>query len=154
MRDDGTFLEWVRREFDWSKSSAYRFMDVAAAFPNLGSGRDALADGETFDAWLRAEFEWSRRTAYNFIGVAERCANFAREDAGQIDVSALYLLARPSTAEPVREAAIERAAVGAEIATMRHGGDRGNQHTGGKRSDDRLNVSNAQAAEIVGVGEA
>ena len=62
MRDDGTFLAWVRTEFEWSQRSAYRFMDVAAAFANLASESDGL---------------------------------------GHIDVSALYLLARPSTPEPV-----------------------------------------------------
>jgi hypothetical protein len=76
LRDDGTFLEWVRQEFDWSKSRAYRFIDVAEAFPNLGSAGDGL---------------------------------------GQIDVSALYLLARDSTPEPVREAALERAAAGERV---------------------------------------
>jgi len=73
---DETFLAWIRAEFEWSQSSAYRFMDVTRAFPNLGR----------------------------------------HEGAELIDVSALYLLARPSTPEPVREAALERAAAGERVS--------------------------------------
>ncbi len=67
-----------------------------------------------FDGWLSAEFNWSRRTAFNFIAVAERfgSANFAQLD---IAASALYLLAAPSTPEPARLEAIERAEAGETI---------------------------------------
>ena len=79
----------------------------------LSEVRDMLAYG-LFDAWLAAEFNWSRRTAYNLINVHEAfgCANFAQLT---IDVSALYLLAAPSTPEPVRQAVVERAQQGERI---------------------------------------
>jgi hypothetical protein len=37
MKADGTFLEWVAAEFAWKKSSACNFMNVAEAFPAVGS---------------------------------------------------------------------------------------------------------------------
>jgi hypothetical protein len=66
--------------------------------------------------WLEAEFGWSERTAQRFVAVHE-C--FGKSDTvadlEQIDVSALYLLAAPSTPEPVREEALEKAAAGERI---------------------------------------
>jgi hypothetical protein len=57
-----------------------------------------------FGEWLHREFEWSRRTAYHYINVYEAfpqidTENFTRLD---IDVSALYLLAAPSTPSELR----------------------------------------------------
>jgi Protein of unknown function (DUF3102) len=66
--------------------------------------------------WLEAEFGWGERTAQRFVAVHE-C--FGKSDTvadlEQIDVSALYLLAAPSTPEPVREEALEKAAAGERI---------------------------------------
>lgn len=61
-----------------------------------------------FGAWLTAEFDWSERTADNMMNVSRRfkSANFADLS---IAPSALYLLAAPSTPEPVREAFIDSA---------------------------------------------
>lgn len=80
----------------------------------LAEVRDRLLYGQ-FEAWLTAEFNWSRRTAYNLINVHEAFgrANFAQLT---IDVSALYLLAAPSTPEPVRQSVIERAQNGERIS--------------------------------------
>lgn len=66
-----------------------------------------------FGAWLRAEFEWSVPTAARMMQVAERFG-----DNYQIDnfaPSALYLLAAPSTPEPARLEALERATNGESI---------------------------------------
>ena len=64
-----------------------------------------------FSDWLEAEFEWKERTARNFMRVAEvfKSANFADLS---IAASALYLLAAPSTPEPARSEALERARAG------------------------------------------
>lgn len=67
-----------------------------------------------FGSWLDAEFGWAERTARSFIQVAEKfkSANFADLKIG---TSALYLLAAPSTPEPVRVEAIRRAEAGETI---------------------------------------
>jgi Protein of unknown function (DUF3102) len=67
-----------------------------------------------FSSWLQVEFDWSRRTAYNFINVYEAfpelgCAKFARVD---ISISALYLLAAPSTQPAIRHDFLNRALAG------------------------------------------
>jgi hypothetical protein len=70
-----------------------------------------LPHGE-FRDWIKKQFDWERSTADNFMNVFERikCPNFEH-----FQLSALYLLAKPSTPEPVREAAVERAAGGEAI---------------------------------------
>jgi hypothetical protein len=58
--------------------------------------------------WLKGEFGWSDQTARNFMHVWQRFKfkNFLNI---QIDASALYLIAKPSTPEPVRREVVERA---------------------------------------------
>jgi len=76
--------------------------------------RSRLEYGQFCD-WLKAEFQWSRSTAYNYINVFETfgsCPNFGQLD---IAISALYLLARPSTPEDVRQEALARASQGETI---------------------------------------
>ncbi|WP_310488678.1 DUF3102 domain-containing protein [Chamaesiphon sp. VAR_69_metabat_338] len=70
-----------------------------------------------FTQWLKTEFDWSRRTAYNFMNVYEAVpdsirANFARID---ISISALYLLAAPSTQSEIRCDFFDRAVAGERI---------------------------------------
>ena len=66
--------------------------------------------------WLEAEFGWTDESARKFMRVAEYVGQNPTLLEFQIDVSALYLLARPSTPEPVRDAAIERAATGERVS--------------------------------------
>jgi Protein of unknown function (DUF3102) len=71
-----------------------------------------------FTQWLRSEFDWSRRTAYNFMNVYAAMpesirANFARMD---ISLSALYLLAAPSTRPEMRCDFFDRAVAGERIS--------------------------------------
>ena len=67
-----------------------------------------------FLAWIEENFGWSERTARNFMMVHDRfkTANFADLE---IDVSSLYLLAAPSTPEPVREVVMKYADEGERI---------------------------------------
>lgn len=77
--------------------------------------RSRLKYGQ-FDSWLKFEFDWSRRTAYNFINVYEtfgNCANFAQIT---IPISALYLLAAPSTPLKIRSEFLERAMAGQKVS--------------------------------------
>jgi hypothetical protein len=70
-----------------------------------------------FIAWAETETGYSKRTVYNMIGVYQHidCANFAQS---KIAISALYLLAAPSTPESARLEALERAEQG-EVITPR-----------------------------------
>ena len=66
--------------------------------------------------WLKAEFGWSARHAQKLMAVYER---FKCEDVfafARIEPSALMLLARETTPETVRKAAIDQAAAG-EVVT-------------------------------------
>jgi hypothetical protein len=67
--------------------------------------------------WLDREFGMSDRGALNFIRIYElsvsRSENFSGLD---LPVSGLYLLARPSTPEPVRDDILQRAATGEVIS--------------------------------------
>lgn len=67
-----------------------------------------------FEAWTEAE-KIGRRTAYSIIDLYNafgNCANFAQLDIAK---TAAYLLAAPSTPEPARIEAIERAQAGETI---------------------------------------
>ncbi|MDJ0618191.1 MAG: DUF3102 domain-containing protein [Calothrix sp. MO_192.B10] len=75
--------------------------------------KEQLGHGN-FRAWLKAEFDWSIRTASRFMQVATqfKCANLAHLN---VAVSALYLLAQPSTPEKARKQALEIAKEGENI---------------------------------------
>jgi hypothetical protein len=63
----------------------------------------ALGHG-LFLAWLAAEFGWSDDTARNLMNAWRAFKNRTVRDLEPIDVSALYLLAAPSTPEAVGDA--------------------------------------------------
>jgi hypothetical protein len=75
--------------------------------------KDRLRHGQ-FLEWIEREFAWKQRTAYRFMGVYRnvKVANLANLE---IDVSALYLIAEPSTPEPVRDEIIRRGENGERI---------------------------------------
>jgi hypothetical protein len=91
---------------------------TAAAIVEIGKClsevKARLKHGEFLD-WIEREFGWDARTARNFMTVHERfkTANFANLE---IDVSALYLIARPSTPEPVRAEVMRRAQNGESVS--------------------------------------
>jgi hypothetical protein len=66
-----------------------------------------------FGTWLLAEFQWGDDTARNFINVAKRFGQIPK--FSDFAPSALYLLASPSTPEPARLEALERAEAGEPI---------------------------------------
>lgn len=79
----------------------------------LSEVKQQLGHGN-FRNWLKSEFDWGIWTATKFMQVAERfeCVKFTHLD---IVVSALYLLASPSTPEEARGEALERASLGENI---------------------------------------
>jgi hypothetical protein len=67
-----------------------------------------------FLEWIDREFAWSQQSASRFMQVHEQ---FKLRNLGnlQIDVSALYLIAAPSTPEPVRTEMIRQAELGEKV---------------------------------------
>jgi hypothetical protein len=70
--------------------------------------------GGGFEGWIRYEGLESRMI-YHFIRVAETFGNFENFSKLNIGVSALYLLAAPSTPESARDEALARASTGEPI---------------------------------------
>ena len=70
----------------------------------------ALAGHGGWLPWLDREFGWKERAAQNFIAVAEAAGKSAKFADLNVPVSALYLMAAPSTPSAVIEAVAERTA--------------------------------------------
>lgn len=81
----------------------------------LAEVQSRLKQDRQFDAWLKAEFGLSRRTAYNFINVYKAFQEDAKFAQINIDPSALYLLASPSTPQQIRDEIIQQASTGAKV---------------------------------------
>ena len=83
----------------------------------LAEARHQL-DPFQFSSWLQAEFDWSRRTAYNFIQVYEAFPELASANFAQlnISISALYLLAAPSTQPEIRNDFLSRVLAGERVS--------------------------------------
>ena len=81
---------------------------------HLTEARDDVGHGNWL-FWLTREFGWSDRTALNFMRVYQMSLKSEKFSDLNIPVSALYLLARPSTPAEVREEVIERAEAGEQI---------------------------------------
>jgi Protein of unknown function (DUF3102) len=93
------------------RRSAQDIIDIGQKLTEV---KEQLAHGN-FRAWLKTEFDWSVRTAARFMQVATQFkdANLAHLN---IAVSALYLLAEPSTPEKARKQALELAKKGDDIS--------------------------------------
>lgn len=87
--------------------------DVIEIGTMLISVKQTLRHGE-FQPWLHCEFGWKERSARNFMNVAQRFKS-ARVADLEVDVTAAYLLAAPSTPERARTMALERAEDGQHI---------------------------------------
>lgn len=80
----------------------------------LVAAKARLAHGQWLP-WLDAEFGWSVDTAGRFMSVHGLAGQIPQIAEYTIDISALYLLAAPSTPQPVIEEAVERAASGQRV---------------------------------------
>jgi len=80
----------------------------------LAEVKEQLPHGR-FLRWIEAEFGWKKSTAENYMLVYR---NIKLPNVGNlnVDVSALYLIAAPSTPAPVREEAIRRAEHGEHVS--------------------------------------
>jgi hypothetical protein len=75
--------------------------------------KETLGHGQWLP-WLKGEFGWSADSAERFMRVFE-LVKFRNLRNLNIDASALYLIAKPSTLEPVRREVVERAKRGEPI---------------------------------------
>jgi Protein of unknown function (DUF3102) len=90
--------------------------DVIEIGRRLAECRRILKEDSGWRAWLEDELKWSPQTAGRFIQVYElsqECSNVEHLD---LPVSALYLLAAPSTPEEARNEVIERAQAGEPVS--------------------------------------
>jgi hypothetical protein len=86
--------------------------DVVEIGRLLTEAKERCAHGDWLP-WLQKEFSWHERTAQNFMRVHQLSKNENFSDlAVALDLSSLYLLARPSTPESVRDAAAARVRAG------------------------------------------
>jgi hypothetical protein len=88
--------------------------NVIAIGARLTKCREIVGHG--WRQWLEAEFKWTYKTADNFINIYKlaesRCENFSHLN---LPVSALYLLAAPSTPEAICDEIISGAKAGKEF---------------------------------------
>ena len=87
--------------------------DVVEIGAELISVKQTLPHGQ-FRPWLDSEFGWKERSARNFMNVAQRFKSASVADL-EMDLTATYLLAAPSTPDRVRAVALERAEHGEHI---------------------------------------
>lgn len=87
--------------------------DIVQIGEELISVKARLGHGR-FQLWIASEFGWSYTTAYNFMNVNRTFKSSTVEDL-KIDCRALYLIAAPSTPEPIRHEIIDRAKAGEHI---------------------------------------
>ncbi len=87
--------------------------DVVEIGAELISVKQTLPHGQ-FRPWLHSEFGWKERSARNFMNVAQRFKSASLADL-ELDLTAAYLLAAPSTPDRARTLALERAENGEHI---------------------------------------
>lgn len=88
---------------------------IVAIGQELLRAKAALPHG-AWCPWLALEFAWSDPTARRYMAAAEFAEQNDQFDRFEIDVSALYLLASPSTPATVRQAALDRARAGGRVS--------------------------------------
>ena len=74
--------------------------------------------GRSWRDWLEAEFEWSDQQARRFMHIFERKSGLNKLLNADLPISALYLLAAPSTPETARTEIAERAQRGEVIPLL------------------------------------
>jgi hypothetical protein len=91
--------------------------DVVEIGQRLTDAKRRLGHGR-FLVWLAAEFGWSERTAENFMRVHNLQGKFANFADLNVPLSALYLLAAPSTPDQALFATAARAGDGAGLSLV------------------------------------
>lgn len=83
--------------------------------------KQSLKNDNLYRQWIEAEFPWEKSAANRFEHVALRFSNVPNWDMlnGSFDLSALYILAAPSTPADVVDRAIELAESGERVSHAR-----------------------------------
>ncbi|WP_454617534.1 DUF3102 domain-containing protein [Bradyrhizobium cenepequi] len=89
--------------------------DIVEIGRRLTDAKARLGHGQWLP-WLEREFGWKEQTARNFMQVHAMVGKSPKFGDLNINASALYLLARPSTADDIRDDVIARAANGQSIS--------------------------------------
>ena len=116
-RDTREFLqERAERIHNLARMTAQAIVQIGQYLTEV---KDRVGHGH-FVRWIEHEFAWSRMTANKLMQVYEflKCKEYLQtEKLGtlDVDVSALYLIAAPKTAEPVRNEVIRRAEAGEPV---------------------------------------
>jgi hypothetical protein len=108
---DALLAEHVTEIHQLRKRSA---SDIAEIGRRLVECKDIVGYGN-WSTWLAQNFEWDERTALNFVRVYELAGKSEKFSDLNIPVSALYLLAAPSTPAEVQEEIIGQAEGGKVI---------------------------------------
>ena len=103
--DDRAFVK--ERELLIRETAQRTAQGIVAIGQWLTEAKDRLGHGRWLP-WLEGEFGWADRTARRFMTVYDAFKLDKLSDL-EIDVSALYLVAAPSTPAPVREEVVRRA---------------------------------------------
>jgi hypothetical protein len=90
--------------------------DLIEVGGRLNTCRDILKDDRRWRAWLKTELKLSHQSAGRFIQIYELAEERSNLDHLDLSVSAIYLLAAPSTPESARDEIIERAASGERLS--------------------------------------
>jgi hypothetical protein len=114
--DDDTRLTAQRRVGEIKDLTVRTAQCVIEIGTKLIEVKKMLGHGH-FGQWLDAEFAWSKVTAVKFMQVAERFASVETIDF--FSVSALYMLASPSTPISARDEAMTRAERGEPISNAK-----------------------------------
>jgi hypothetical protein len=85
--------------------------DIIEIGRRLSDAKERLGHGK-FLTWVAAEFGWSERTAENFMRVYDLSRKSEKFADLQVPISALYLLAAPSTPDKALEAVAMRVGAG------------------------------------------
>src|SRR5262245_60793240 len=81
--------------------------DIIGIGRRLSDAKELLGHGR-FLTWLAAEFGWSDKTAERFMSVYALAGKFDNLSNLEVPISALYLLAAPSTPDKALEAVAMR----------------------------------------------
>jgi hypothetical protein len=87
----------------------------------IAIGRELIAikqrlDHGQFGRWLKAEFSMTARTANNYMRVAETFGGEKQKPVSTLPADTLFLLAKSTTPDPIRQQVLERAESGERVS--------------------------------------
>jgi DUF3102 family protein len=90
-------------------------MDLVEIGRRLAESRQLLKEEGCWRSWLKDELRWSPQTAGRFIQIYELSGDVPNLERLELPISALYMLAAPSTPPAARAEILQRAAAGERV---------------------------------------